>query len=65
MGEDRGLHVSADVAFEFAALEIIFMSAADIKRREVLETAQEAQHVLSCVRDRPALSSRLLSRVLR
>jgi hypothetical protein len=50
-------------AFEFAALEIIFMSAAAITRREVLETAREARQVLDSVRQ--SLSSRLLSRVLR
>lgn len=51
------------MAFEFAALEVIFMSAAAIKKREVLETSQEAQEVLTSVRE--SLSSRLLSRVLR
>jgi magnesium transporter len=52
-----------DVAFEFAALEVIFMSAAAIKRREADETQKEAKQVLASVRK--SLSSRRLSRVLR
>lgn len=50
-------------AFEFAALEVIFMSAAAIKRRQAEETVAEAREVLRGVRH--SLSSRLLSRVLR
>jgi magnesium transporter len=52
-----------DVAFEFAALEVIFMSAAAIKRRDADETHKEASQVLGSVRK--SLSSRRLSRVLR
>lgn len=54
---------AANVAFEFAAMEVMFMSAAAIKRRAALHTSQEAQQVLGAVRH--TLSSRLLARVLR
>ena len=61
--KDGGAYDFSEVAFEFRALEVIFMSAAAIKRRDAAETQKEAQQVLDSVRQ--SLSSRRLSRVLR